>query len=308
MLNSILIRKISNYKIFQKKPINLIHIGAAESNFEQWKDIGQNSIIIILDGKNDKYNSKYKFKKIIKEDIFISNKNGYSKFYLTKDPGCSSLLKPKHKNHYKWYGSHRFEINNEKIVKTVSLKNFLNKKNIDYIDWFVIDIQGMDLVVYESLPKKIKENISIINIESGFKPFYFKEPKLSKIIEKLEEDYSLNDMEFGYNYIVSSKILNKIEKKMLFLTNKQSKLYANLIFLNDKNNLRTILIKIIFLIKNNKIFEAKNILLDNLKDYIELDQALKDLEKVIFIKKIYFIITLPYHYLKKYLRKILDIN
>jgi hypothetical protein len=48
-----------------------MHIGAAEFNFEQWKDIGQNSIIIILDRKNDKYNSKYKFKKIIKEDILF---------------------------------------------------------------------------------------------------------------------------------------------------------------------------------------------------------------------------------------------
>ena len=127
MFNSKLIKKISDNKIFIKNPLVLMHIGAADSNFNNWKKIANNSVLIILDGKNDNKDISHGFRKIIKEDVFISNKNGKAKFYLTKDPGCSSLLKPDKKIHTNWYGSHRFNIEKEFIVKTISLNSFLKK-------------------------------------------------------------------------------------------------------------------------------------------------------------------------------------
>ena len=86
-----LIPKISEHKIFQKKPIVLMHIGSAGSNFKSWLNIPNKSILVSLDGsdKNKKFNNK--FKKIINEKVIISNRDGYSNFYITGDPRCSSL-------------------------------------------------------------------------------------------------------------------------------------------------------------------------------------------------------------------------
>ena len=74
-----------------------MHIGSAGSNFKSWLNIPNKSILVSLDGsdKNKKFNNK--FKKIINEKVIISNRDGYSNFYITGDPRCSSLLKPNKK-------------------------------------------------------------------------------------------------------------------------------------------------------------------------------------------------------------------
>lgn len=304
MFDSKLIKKISSNKIFGKAPIILMHVGATGSNFNNWKNIAENSIIVILDGKNDKEDVTYGFKKIIKENAFISDKNGLAKFYLTKDPGCSSLLKPDYKIHSNWYGSHRFKIKDKIIVKTISLSNFLLRHNIKYIDWFIIDIQGMDLLVFKSLSKKIKRKTSIVNIESGFEKFYEKEEPLPNIINYMNKMFDLSDIKFGYNYKVKSNILSKLEKKLLFLTNKPSKMYANLIFTNKSTDKRSILIKTIYLISSNRLLEAKDLINQNLNKYKSLITIKNDIETLLMIKKIFFLITFPYFYIKKYLNNI----
>ena len=43
-----LIPKISEHKIFQKKPIVLMHIGSAGSNFKGWLNIANKSILVSM--------------------------------------------------------------------------------------------------------------------------------------------------------------------------------------------------------------------------------------------------------------------
>ena len=301
MFKSDLIKKISNDPIFDRKPIILMHIGAAGSNFKNWKNYSHNSILVIIDGINDNKLIKYKFKKIIKDDIFISNKNKRVNFYLTKDPSCSSLLKPNLKVYKKIYGSHRFKIVKKIKVKTISIGDFLNKHNINYIDYLTIDIQGMDLLIFKSIKDKIRNNISLINIECGFEKFYFKESSISDVINFFNKRFELSDMRFGLNYKLNSNILSKLEKKMLFLTNKPSKIYSNLFFSNRVVNKRTLLIRLIDLIDANKLFEAKNLMMQNLSKFKNLEHLNNELKKYLFLKKILFLITFPFFYLKKFL-------
>ena len=53
-----LLKKITTQKIFSNKPIVLIHIGADGSKFEIWKNIAQNSILILVDPTLVKKNKK----------------------------------------------------------------------------------------------------------------------------------------------------------------------------------------------------------------------------------------------------------
>ena len=279
-----------------------MHIGSAGSNFIKWDKISHKSVLISLDGnlKDQKINEK--FYKVINENVIISDINGKSNFYITEDPDCSSLLKPK-KNLYKnWYASPRFKIKKKVLTKVVEINTFLKKKKIKNIDWFVIDIQGMDLKIIKKLNNKIKKNMAIVNIEPCFEPFYENEDSIIDVFSYMKKFFEFSDMSFGYNYKVGNTNLNFIEKKILFLTNEPSKIYSNIIFINKRKTYRIILMTLVYLIQNNKLLEARDLINNNLKDHKSLMRYKKMIEKDIFLKKIQFVLLAPLFYLKKYLK------
>ena len=67
-------------------------------------------------------------KKHISDSSIISHKNSKSIFYETNDPDCSSLLEPDETYFKNWYFSHRFKVKNKRLVKTISINDFLKKK------------------------------------------------------------------------------------------------------------------------------------------------------------------------------------
>tara|TARA_B100000902_G_C27221681_1_gene870021 strand:+ start:151 stop:1074 length:924 start_codon:yes stop_codon:yes gene_type:complete len=306
MFESKLINLILNDSLFKNKPIVLMHLGAAGSNFYYWKKISKNSILISLDG-NDKIDEiNINFKKIIKENIIISDKKGFSKFYVTKDPDCSSLLKPDLKINKNWYFSHRFKIKKKIKIKTTTINDFLSKHKLNYIDWFVIDIQGMDLKIVKDLKDHIRNKIKIIDIEPGFEKFYKKEDSFLDIYKFLNKKFQFSDMKFGFNFKVKNNNFSFLDKKFLFLRNTPSKVYTNLIFTNKKIDKRTIFIKIIYLLQSNKYYEAKSIIDENFKK-LRISNYLKtEINRLIFLNKIILIGFYPYFYIKKVLVNFLD--
>ena len=114
----------------------------------------------------------------------------------------------------------------------------------------------MDLKILKSIKETTLKTINIIDIEPGFELFYKDADKIENIFSFMRKFFDFADIKFGYNYKVKSKRLNYIEKKILFLQNEPSKIYANINFLNKSKKKRSLLLKIIYLIQNNKIFEA----------------------------------------------------
>ena len=131
MFKSKLINLILNDSLFKTKPIVLMHLGSAGSNFNDWKEISKNSILVSLDGSDETEKIDINFKKVIKESIIISNKKGLSKFYVTNDPHCSSLLKPDLKINNDWYFSHRFKVKKEINVKTTTINKLSKELGLD---------------------------------------------------------------------------------------------------------------------------------------------------------------------------------
>ena len=306
MFKSKLINLILNDSLFKTKPIVLMHLGSAGSNFNDWKEISKNSILVSLDGSDETEKIDINFKKVIKESIIISNKKGLSKFYVTNDPHCSSLLKPDLKINNDWYFSHRFKVKKEINVKTTTINNFLSKHKLNYIDWFVIDIQGMDLKVVKSLKNQIRNKIKIINIEPGFEKFYEKEDSFLDIYNFLSKKFIFSDMKFGFNFKVMNKNLNYLDKKFLFLANTPSKVYSNLIFINKDKDKRTILIKIIYLLQSGKYYEAKDVIHANYKKFKISNNLKAEINRLIFLEKIMLIGFYPYFYIKKVLINFLN--
>ena len=164
-MNEIL-NEILNSKIFREKPIVLLHVGSNGSEFNLWKKISKSSILVAVDPEEKIFNSN--FKKIIKVKNIISNKKGTSYFNITKNSDCSSLLNPDKNIYSKWFISNRFKIKNKIKVKTITINDLIKEKKLDYIDWLVLDTQGMDLKILKSISKNILKKISIIDIEPTF--------------------------------------------------------------------------------------------------------------------------------------------
>jgi FkbM family methyltransferase len=299
------IQYIIKNKLFKIKPIVLMHIGSAGSNFVNWKNISSSSILISVDGNEAAKNKNHMFLKEINDNSIISNKNGYSSFYITKDSHCSSLLKPQMKNIRDWYLAHRFKVKKKINVKTISFNNFLKKQKIKYIDWLVIDAQGMDLKILKSLNKNIRDKISIIDIEPGFFNFYDNESSISEIFKYMNSNkFEFSEMKFGNNYKVSSKNLSNFEKKVLFSNSKPSKNYSNITFQNQRKFERANLIKTIYLINQNKIFEAKHHVSKNFLDIKIKKNLLLKINKEVAKEKFKFFFIIPFLIIKKIFKKL----
>ena len=300
-----IINKILNHKTFLKKPIVLIHIGSDGSNFSTWKKIARNSILISVDPSMIKKKNKI-FLKVKHVQKIIDGKNGVKTFYITKDSHCSSLLEPKETEYCKWYGAHRFKIVKKELHKVFSLNSILKDLNINYIDWLVIDAQGVDLDILKNIDKKIQSKISILDLEPGFFEFYKKADSIQEVFDYTQKNFEFEDMTFGYNYKVNSKNLSKLDKKILYRFNKPSKIYSNITFVNkDNNNKRIFLLKIIYLISIKKFFEAKNLLLIY-KNISSSKELIKILNSRIFLHKIIYFLCMPIYLFKKIFNKLLD--
>ena len=293
-----IINKIINSKIFLKKPIVLIHIGSDGSNFSTWKKIGESSILISVDPSITKEKNKT-FLKVNYVQKIIDGKNGVKTFYTTKDTHCSSLLEPKKTEYSKWYGAHRFKVVRKEQHKVSSLNSILKALNINYIDWLVIDAQGVDLNIFSNIDKKIQSKISILDLEPGFFEFYKKADNISEVFKYTKKNFEFEDMTFGYNYKVNSKNLSKLDKKILYRFNKPSKIYSNITFVNkNNNNERILLLKIIYLISKKKFFEAKNILL-TYKNISFSKELVKIINFRILLHKIIYCLLIPTYLFKK---------
>ena len=292
-------KKISEHGIFKKRPMLFMHLGSAGSNFKVWSDVSHNSILVSIDGNKSSLVNKKVFKKYVSDRSIISYKNGKSIFYETYDPDCSSLLEPDETYFKNWYFSHRFKVKKKRLVKTISINDFLKKKKIEYIDWFIIDVQGLDLKIIKSLKSKIRNNISIIDIEPGFFSFYKKADKISDVFKFLSKTFEFNDMKFGYNFKVNNKNISNFEKKILFNLNNPTKVYTNVVFLNKSLDLRSVLLKVFYLVKNDKLFEAREILKKCYKKDKHLDEIYNKIDSKIKYKKIKFLFYTPIILLKK---------
>ena len=121
------------------------------------------------------------FLKVNHVQKIIDGKNKTKTFYTTKDSHCSSLLEPKKTEYNKWYGAHRFKVVKKEQHKVSSLNSVLKDLNINYIDWLVIDAQGVDLSIFNNIDKKIQSKISILDLEPGFFEFYKKADSISEV-------------------------------------------------------------------------------------------------------------------------------
>ena len=300
-----MINIILNHKIFYKNPPILFDLGAGGDPKLDWKKFYKYASIFKLDANKNIKGNKNNRNIIINEIVF--NKKKKINFNITKSIFCSSLLNPNMEELENWSFKNKFEVKKKIKVKTKTISQIITEYKINKIDFIKLDLQGIDLKVFKSIPNKIRNKILLAEFEPGLYSFYKNEDKLSEILNFMEKEYSIEEFTFSSsiksNY-KSHNLYTYLQKKSLNLINKKSKFYTNISFLRKKNflfrkDLRSILLMLALLILKKRYTES----LEIIRKYNHLDPIFEIVEKKIFFKIkigiLIFFLSRPYFFFKK---------
>ena len=208
-----------------------------EANPDQYHIIKKNKIML----------EKRIGRKILNYKIFnfaISNKIGFSPFFISKNPTVSSLKKMR-KNfsqYWKGYDDH-FKIKEIIKIKTTTLKTICLKYKINKISYLHSDTQGNDLNVLKGMGECIKflqqglvecvvkkersiylQNHTLNQLLKFFKKNYFKVEKITTVHENLNNEVNVyfrkiidqNNTE-NINTIYNCRYLSRVFQKRTYL-------------------------------------------------------------------------------------------
>jgi len=244
-----MLQRIFAREELQAHPPVLVDIGASGAIHQKWTHIAPYSICIAFDadsrkmGYIEKEDSKYK-KLYVYASIVSEKKSDNNKFYLTKSPPCSSMLKPDHAKLKDWAFASLFDVVDVSRQNTIDLRFVLNELNIQQIDWFKTDSQGTDLRLFRSLGDDIIGKILIAEFEPGIMDAYEGEDKLYDVMRFLNQHpFWMSDMKVkGTQRIKRSALesyFSSMQKMFLDTHLRKSPCWAEITYLNSftDNNL-----------------------------------------------------------------------
>ena len=123
----------------------------------------------------------------------LGERDGNATLYVTRQPGCSSLLRPSLSSHVPPQVTWMYEILKEVPVNISSTKNAFDRHSIAP-DVLKMDVQGSELGILRGLGESISA-ITFIEIEVSFLPTYERQPLFQEIHDfLLEKDFALVDL------------------------------------------------------------------------------------------------------------------
>jgi len=106
--------------------------------------------------------------------------------YLTREPACSSLLKP----NAAFFGqftdcARQIEVVEQRMVETVSLNNFLPGAGVASVDFLELDTQGTELEILKGADRFLATSVVGLQTEVEFSPLYEGQPMFAGVDEYL---------------------------------------------------------------------------------------------------------------------------
>lgn len=185
------------YKKISKLPnlnyISLLDIGSSYDIEPRWKKIKRKLNYFGLEPNEElasnltKQNKDcYKYNIISK---LISNKKELTNFYICRDPGVSSILKPNLNFLSNFQNSKRFNVEKEVELEADTLDNLISEE----IDFIKIDIQGAEMKALEGAKKVLEKTIGL-EVEVEFQQMYINQPLFGEINKFLiQKDFEFID-------------------------------------------------------------------------------------------------------------------
>lgn len=239
-----IINTILNTPEVISSPPVLVDIGASGQLHKKWRSIAKYSICVAFDADDREFGfiekEQSKFKKLFVYNCIVSDETVADKtFYLTKSPYCSSILQPDLDNLSNYSYADIFRIDKTIKLKTVSISKALKDIEIERVDWFKTDSQGLDLRLFKNLDESIRSKIIVSEFEPGLINAYKNEDKLFAILEYFDKyNFWLSDFVVKGVPRISSDLFtsiyrNKKLSKLLSLSMKRSPGWGELTYLNS---------------------------------------------------------------------------
>ncbi len=238
-----LFNKIFSLPLFDEQPPVLIDVGASGEIHRKWKSIAKYSICIAFDGDERDFpfdeDTSRGFKKLyLFHSLVLDKKKKKTKFYLTKSPYCSSTLEPDVQSLTPWAFADKFQVEKTVFLPGTTIPAALEQVKINYIDWFKTDSQGLDLRIFNSVPKKIREKILAAEFEPGIIDSYHGEDKLYSFLQKIEKkDFWMSNATVKGSQRISNEELQMFSgspfvQKMIYFSHKISPGWVEIMYLN----------------------------------------------------------------------------
>ncbi|CCI21793.1 FkbM family methyltransferase [Microcystis aeruginosa] len=121
--------------------------------------------------------------------IALSNTQGKSQLYVTKEKACSSLYEP-NGNYASRFRSSLPEfltLDYVSEIETTTLDSFCASELIDTIDFLQVDVQGAELNIFQGAQQIIKNSTLAIQTEVEFAPIYKNQPLFADVNSHLRQ-------------------------------------------------------------------------------------------------------------------------
>ena len=165
-----------------------------------WRALAKYSICIAFDADDRGMDQTHRDSKFYKHlhvcnRILTSGAETTSDFYLTHDAPCSSMLPPDTEGLSAWEFADRFLVVEKQTVPTTNLQTVLTQLNLDRVDWFKTDSQGIDLRLFLSLGDALIQRVIIAEFEPGIINAYEGDDKLWTLMSCMHDrGFWLSDM------------------------------------------------------------------------------------------------------------------
>lgn len=121
--------------------------------------------------------------------IALSNTQGKSQLYVTKEKMCSSLYEPNHSyvSRFRNFLPEFLTLDYVSEIETTTLDSFCASELIDTIDFLQVDVQGAELNIFQGAQQIIKNSTLAIQTEVEFAPIYKNQPLFADVDNHLRQ-------------------------------------------------------------------------------------------------------------------------
>lgn len=121
--------------------------------------------------------------------IALSNTQGKSQLYVTKEKMCSSLYEPNHSyvSRFTNFLPEFLTLDYVSEIETTTLDSFCASELIDTIDFLQVDVQGAELNIFQGAQQIIKNSTLAIQTEVEFAPIYKNQPLFADVDNHLRQ-------------------------------------------------------------------------------------------------------------------------
>jgi hypothetical protein len=195
-----IIDKVLRRPEFEDHPPVLVDVGASSGVNPAWRPLAKHSICIAFDADDRGMGQTRRDSKLYQQlhvynRILTSGTETMSDFYLTHDAPCSSMLLPDTERLSAWEFADRFSVVEKQTVPTTNLQTVLTQLNLDRVDWFKADSQGIDLRLFLSLGDALVRKVLIAEFEPGMIDAYRGDDKLWTLMSCMHDrGFWISDM------------------------------------------------------------------------------------------------------------------